>query len=134
MILLQSMSHLPVISRLSILEQFTTLLTRIAARNQTILAGIIKLQKGSKAGSWPLMFTVSILNQKMRNQPIAWKSLGYIFYLSMIQSQADAKGRSQDLKAERLHAVFQMILKETGLSKITTLVQQSTITSSMSND
>ena len=35
-----------------------------------------KLQKGSKAGSWPLMFTVSILNQKMRNLPIVWKSLG----------------------------------------------------------
>jgi hypothetical protein len=37
------------------------------------LVGIIfacdetKLQKGSKAGSWPLMFTVSILNQKMRD-------------------------------------------------------------------
>jgi hypothetical protein len=39
------------------------------------------------------MFTISILNQKMRNLlPIAWKSLGYIFDLSMIQSQADAKG------------------------------------------
>jgi hypothetical protein len=56
------------------------------------LVGIIfacdetKLQKGSKAGSWPLMFTVSILNQKMRSLPIAWKSLGYIFDLSMIQT------------------------------------------------
>jgi hypothetical protein len=38
----------------------------------------IKLQKESKAGCWPLMFPVSILNQKMRNLPIAWKSLGYI--------------------------------------------------------
>ncbi len=80
------------------------------------LVGIIfacdetKLQKGSKAGSWPLMFTVSILNQKMRNLPIAWKSLGYIFDLSMIQSQADAKGQSQDLKAERLHAIFKVVL------------------------
>jgi hypothetical protein len=60
------------------------------------LVGIIfacdetKLQKGSKAGSWPLMFTVSILDQKMRNLPIAWKSLGYIFDLSLIQSQAGA--------------------------------------------
>jgi hypothetical protein len=41
------------------------------------LVGIIftcdetKLQKESKAGSWPLMFTVSILNQRMRNLPIA---------------------------------------------------------------
>jgi hypothetical protein len=80
------------------------------------LVGIIfacdetNLQKGSKAGSWPLMFTVSILNQKMRNLPIAWKSLGFIFYLSMIQSQADAKGQSQDLKAEHLHAIFKVVL------------------------
>jgi hypothetical protein len=69
-----------------------------------------KLQKGSKAGSWPLMFSVSILNQKMRNLPIAWKSLGYIFDLSMIQSQADAKGQSQDMKVERLHAIFKVVL------------------------
>jgi hypothetical protein len=80
------------------------------------LVGIIftcnetKLQKGSKADSWPFMFTVSILNQNMRNFPIAWKSLGYIFYLSMIQSQADAKGQSQDLKAQRLHAIFKVML------------------------
>jgi hypothetical protein len=85
-------------------------------RANDFLAGIIfacnetKLQKGSKAGCWPLMFTVSILNQKMRNLPIAWKSLGYIFDLSMIQSQADAKGQSQDLKAERLHAIFKVVL------------------------
>jgi hypothetical protein len=69
-----------------------------------------KLQKGSEAGCWPLMFTVSILNQKMRNLPIAWKSLACIFDLSMIQSQADAKGQSQDLKAERLHAIFKVVL------------------------
>ena len=56
------------------------------------------------------MFSVSILNQKMRNITIAWKSLEYIFYLSMIQSQADAKGQSQDLKAERLHAIFKVVL------------------------
>jgi hypothetical protein len=80
------------------------------------LVGIIfacdetKLQKGSKAGCWPLMFTVSILNQKMRNLPIAWKSLGYIFDLSMNQSQADVKGQSQDLKAERLHTIFKVVL------------------------
>ncbi len=46
----------------------------------------------------------------MRNLPIAWKSLGYIFYLSMIQSQADTKGQLQDLKAARLHAIFKAVL------------------------
>jgi hypothetical protein len=52
----------------------------------------------------------SIFNQKMCNLPIAWKSLGYIFDLSMILSQANAKGQSQDLKAERLHAIFKVVL------------------------
>jgi hypothetical protein len=28
----------------------------------------------------------------------------------MIQSQADAKGQSQDLKAERFHAIFKVVL------------------------
>jgi hypothetical protein len=71
---------------------------------------VTKLQKGSKAGCWPLMSTVSILNQKICNLPIAWKSLGCIFDLSMIQSQADVKGQSQDLKAECLHAIFKVVL------------------------
>jgi hypothetical protein len=81
--LLPSMPHLLVDYQLSILEQCTAWCTRIAARNPTIfLVGILfacdetKLQKESKARSWPLMFTVSILNKKMRNLPIAWKSLG----------------------------------------------------------
>jgi hypothetical protein len=67
-------------------------------------------KKKVEAGGWPLIFTVSILNQKMRNLPSAWKSLGYIFDLSMIQSQADAKGQSQDLKAECVHAIFKVVL------------------------
>jgi hypothetical protein len=36
------------------------------------------LRKGGKASSWPLLFTTSILNQKTRNLPIAWRTLGYI--------------------------------------------------------
>jgi hypothetical protein len=46
----------------------------------------------------------------MRNLPIAWKSLGSIFDLSMIQSQVGTKGRSQDPKAARLHAIFKVLL------------------------
>jgi hypothetical protein len=90
--------------------------TNCCTKANDFLVGIIfvcdetKLRKGGKAGSRPLVFTVSILNQKMRSLPIAWKSLGYIFDLSMIRSQADAKGQSQDLKAERLRAIFKIVL------------------------
>jgi hypothetical protein len=41
---------------------------------------------------------------------VAWKSLGFIFDLSIIQSQADAKGQWQDLKVEHLHAIFKVVL------------------------
>jgi hypothetical protein len=68
------------------------------------------LRKGGKASSWPLVFTTSILNQKMRNLPIAWRTLGYINDLSLIQSSAEAKVQSKELKAERLHSIFKTIL------------------------
>jgi hypothetical protein len=68
------------------------------------------LRKGSKASSWPLLFTTSILNQKMRNLPIAWRTLGYINDLSLIESAAEAREHSKELKAERLHSIFKTIL------------------------
>ena len=37
-----------------------------------------KLSGGKKAGCWPLTFTTTLLNQKARNNPKAWRSLGYI--------------------------------------------------------
>jgi hypothetical protein len=68
------------------------------------------LQKGGKASSWPLLFTTSILNQKTRNLPIAWRMLGYINDLSLLQSAAEDKNLSQEVNAERLHAIFKTIL------------------------
>jgi hypothetical protein len=68
------------------------------------------LRKGGKASSWPLLFTTSILNQKMHNLPIAWGTLGYINNLSYIQSAAEAQTQTKELKAERLHAIFKTIL------------------------
>jgi hypothetical protein len=68
----------------------------------------IHLCKGGKAASWPLLFTTSILNQQTRNLPIAWRTLGYINNLTLIQSSAEDKDLS--IKAERLHAIFKSIL------------------------
>jgi hypothetical protein len=68
------------------------------------------LRKGGKAASWPLLFTTSILNQKLRNLPIAWRTLGYINDMSLIQSSAEDKNLSKELKAEPLHATFETLL------------------------
>ena len=68
------------------------------------------LRKGGKAASWPILFTTSILNQKTRNLPIAWRTLGYINDLSLIQSAAEDRNHSKETKAERLHAIFKTIL------------------------
>jgi hypothetical protein len=43
------------------------------------------LRKGGKTASWPLLFTTSILKQKMRNLPIAGHTLSYINDLSLVQ-------------------------------------------------
>jgi hypothetical protein len=68
------------------------------------------LRKGGKASSWPLLFTTLILNQKTRNLPIAWPSLGYINHLSLLQSSPEDKNLSKEVKAERQHAIFKTIL------------------------
>ncbi len=68
------------------------------------------LRKGGKAASWPLLFTTSILNQKSRNLPIAWRTLGYINNLSLIQSSTEDKNLSKELKAERLRTIFKTLL------------------------
>jgi hypothetical protein len=68
------------------------------------------LRKCGKAASWRLLFTTSILNQKTRNLPFAWRTLGYINDLSLIQSSAEDKNLSKELKAERLPAIFKTLL------------------------
>ena len=65
-----------------------------------------KLKQGGKAGAWPLNFTLSIFNQSLRNLPFAWRPLGYVYDLSIIESQAESKQHGRDLKCERFHAMF----------------------------
>ena len=71
------------------------------------------LRKGGKTSSCPLVFTTSILNQKMRNKHIAWRTLGYVNNLSLVESAAETKHNANDdtaLKPKRLHAIFKTIL------------------------
>jgi hypothetical protein len=70
-----------------------------------------KLTGGSTAGCWPLMFSTTLFNQKLRNQPIAWRPLGYIYDLTIDESASMREGQSIHLKYQRLHAIFETILE-----------------------
>jgi hypothetical protein len=50
------------------------------------------------------------LNQKARNLPIEWRTLGYINDLSLLQLSTEDKNLTKELKDERLHALFKTIL------------------------
>jgi hypothetical protein len=69
-----------------------------------------KLTGGSTAGCWPLMFSTTLFNQKLRNQPLAWRPLGYIYDLTIDESNSMREGQSIHLKYQRLHAIFETIL------------------------
>jgi hypothetical protein len=60
---------------------------------------------------WPLMFSTTLFNQKLRNQPIAWRPLGYIYDLTIEESNSMKAGQSIHLKYQRLHAIFEAILE-----------------------
>jgi hypothetical protein len=70
----------------------------------------------SKDFMMPIIFAceathvTSIFNQKTLNLPITWRTLGYINDLSLIQSSAEDKNLSKELKAERLYATFKTLL------------------------
>jgi len=69
-----------------------------------------KMSQGGKAGAWPLNFTLSIFKQHLRNLPFAWRPLGYVYDLSVIESQAERGVQSTKIKYERLHTMFRSIL------------------------
>ena len=60
----------------------------------------------SKATSWPLLFTTSILNQEMRNKLNAWCLLGYIPNSTTYTSPKQEQQFSIDLKYTRLHQML----------------------------
>ena len=70
-----------------------------------------KVSNQGKASSWPLIFTISILNQIMRNKPSVWHLLGYIPDLRLNTSINEEKQFGVELKSIRLHKVLKTILK-----------------------
>jgi hypothetical protein len=69
-----------------------------------------KLNNGN-TGCWPLMFSTTIFNQKLRNQSIAWCPLGYIYDLSIDKTASLHNAQTSHLKYQRLHAIFKVILE-----------------------
>jgi hypothetical protein len=66
--------------------------------------------KVGNSACWPLMFSTTLFNQKLRNQPIAWRPLGYIYDLTIEESNSMKSGQSIHLKYQRLHAIFEALL------------------------
>ena len=70
-----------------------------------------KVSSQGKGSCWPLMFTTSILNQKKRNLPNAWRPLGYVYDTSLLLSSNEEKQLSKNTKYQRLHNILGTILK-----------------------
>ena len=69
------------------------------------------LQKGGKAGAWPMMFTLGIFGQLLRNTAAAYGPLGYLYDLSIVNSKEERKNMDIDLKYKRLHAIMGRVLE-----------------------
>jgi hypothetical protein len=70
-----------------------------------------KLAKTGKTGCWPLLFSTTIFNQKLRNLSTAWRPLGYLYDLNILDSKAEKKNQSNEYKGERLQAIFRTLLE-----------------------
>jgi hypothetical protein len=55
--------------------------------------------------------STTIFNQKLRNTSIAWRPLGYIYYLSIEESASIYNAQMSHLCYQRLHAIFKIILE-----------------------
>jgi hypothetical protein len=66
---------------------------------------------GGTTGCWPLMFSTTIFNQKLRNTAVAWRPLGYIYDLSIDESASIHNAQSSHLHYQRLHNIFKAILE-----------------------
>jgi hypothetical protein len=70
-----------------------------------------KLKGKGKTGVCPLSFTTSIFNQELRNKSEAWRPLGYIYDLAILESQEIRAHQKPEYKGKRLHAIFAAVLQ-----------------------
>ena len=83
-----------------------------------------KVSNQGKTSSCPLLFTINILNQTMRNKPSAWCLLGYIPDLKLNTSINEEKQFKVELKSIRLHEALNTILKSfVKFQKINKMIQ-----------
>jgi hypothetical protein len=70
-----------------------------------------KLARTGKTGCWPLLFSTTIFNQTLRNLSTAWRPLGYLYDLNIVDSKVEKVHQSNEYKGERLQAIFRTILE-----------------------
>jgi hypothetical protein len=70
-----------------------------------------KLTKTGKTGCWPLMFSTTLFNQKLRNNVSSWRPIGYIYDVNTIDSKEERGHQTNEYKGKRLHAIFQTVLE-----------------------
>jgi len=64
-----------------------------------------------RTGCWLIMFTTTIFNQGMRNKPLVWRPLGYIYDLHNIESNMERKRQNNDFKNTRVYEIFVKVLE-----------------------
>ena len=64
-----------------------------------------------RCGACPLLFTTTLLNQRCRNLPEAWRPLGFIYDLNLLKSNKQQTKMSGEMKTHRLHTVFKTVLQ-----------------------
>ena len=70
-----------------------------------------KLSKTGKNGCWPLLFTTTIFKQKLQNNALAWRPLGYIYDVNIVDSKQERAHQSNEYKGNWLHAIFCSVLE-----------------------
>jgi hypothetical protein len=69
------------------------------------------LSKTGKTCCWPLLFTTTIFNQKLRNNASAWRPLCYIYDVNIVDSKQERAHQSNEYKGNWLHAIFCTVLE-----------------------
>ena len=81
----------------------------------------------------PLLFSTTLLKQSHRNKANAWRPLGFIYNLDLITSKEQKKRMSSDMKALRLHKIFDAVLQSFHDAQTGTSLKNVTLTLGESN-
>jgi len=70
-----------------------------------------KLQAGGNNQCCPVMFTTTLFSQKLRNTPLVWRPLGYIYDTNAMETTKEKQNQDMDLKHTRMHLIYAKVLE-----------------------